>query len=598
MVGVLVVAALTAYVGQRALAAKSSLEQAQDQLQVLRTALGDPDQDLPELYGRLQASTTDAVAQTDNPVWSAYEHLWWVGPNLTAFRQTVEIVDDVVRDGIGPLAHAANGVSTDSLKPRDGRVDIAPLKKLGPAIVSMDDAVQAADTAAADIDTAQVVPQLETSIDLVRSRLQEVAPVTAQLRTAVPLLYPMLGGEGTRHYLLMFQNNAEERASGGNPASMAMLGVKDGKVTLGRQASSTDFPHPYDTPPYTPTGAGNKDWSTIYGDHASSYVTNITMTPDFPSTAKMAAAMWQQEFGGTVDGVISFDPVALSALLTVTGPIELADGTTIDAANAVSFLLHDVYAKYPDTGTQDAVFASAARSVFTMITSGEGDPRAYLAQLAPVVAEQRLKMWSTHAEEQALLLTSPLGTMLPADNNRATVLGVYNNDDSTSKMSYFMDQSVTVLTKTCEGVPTHTLTATVTNTLDKNQVDSLPDYVRAHQQRIPPGGDRQWVQVYGPVGGTLESVTIDGKPVVWGTSVSNKANSNDEATGVDSRRPAVEGTMYGRPVGVVSITLGPDSKKVVRAVFTGSPTDSKTVQVSHTPKVRKVPVKIASEACR
>lgn len=70
----------------------------------------------------------------------------------------------------------------------------------------------------------------------------------------------MLGGDGPRHYLLMFQNNAEERASGGNPASMAMITVDDGRVTLGRQASSSDFPHPYDKPVWTPTGPGNKDW--------------------------------------------------------------------------------------------------------------------------------------------------------------------------------------------------------------------------------------------------------------------------------------------------------------------------------------------------
>ena len=216
-----------------------------------------------------------------------------------------------------------------------------------------------------------------------------------------------------------------------------------------------------------------------------------------------------------------------------------------------------------------------------------------------MVAEQRLKMWSAHAEEQALLIGSPVGTMLPADNHRSTVLGVYNNDDSTSKMSYFMDQSVTVATKTCEGAPTYTVSATVINTLTKGQVDSLPEYVRPHQQRIPAGGDRQWVQLYGPVGGTFAvGRPSTASPVVWGTDVSDKANTNDQATGVDSRRPAVQGTMYGRPVGVVSITLGPASKKVVRAVFTGSPDDSTTVEVSHTPKVREVPVTITPQACR
>ena len=72
---VVVVGLLTADVGQRALAVKRNLEQAQDQLTVLRTAVGQPDQDLPALYAPLPASTAAAVAETDSPVWSDYEHL-------------------------------------------------------------------------------------------------------------------------------------------------------------------------------------------------------------------------------------------------------------------------------------------------------------------------------------------------------------------------------------------------------------------------------------------------------------------------------------------------------------------------------------------
>lgn len=593
------VAAITYWVGQRALAAKASLEQAQDQLRTFQAALGKPDQDLPDLYAQLQASSSAAVAETDNPASYAYEHVYWIGPNLKAFRQTAVMIDDVVRDGIGPLATAANGVSIDSLEPHDGRVDLAPLKRLGPAMIKVDDAVQSANATATKIDTTHVIPRLADPIERLRTQLQQVAPVTHQLRTAVPLLDPMLGGQGKRHYLLMFQNNAEERASGGNPASMAMITVDDGKVALGRQASSTDFPHPYDKPPYTPTGPGDEDWGSIYTDYTSTYVTNITMTPDFPTTAKLATAMWQDRFGGKVDGVISLDPVALSYLLRATGPIELSDGTEIDDANAVSFLLHDVYAKYPDGATQDEVFASAARSIFTTMMSGKGDPQAYLAQLKPAIAEQRLKVWSAHAAEQKLLLPSAVGTMLPPDNSAKTVLGVYNNDDATSKMSYFTDQSIKVATATCEGTPTYTVATTVTNTLREDQIDSLPSYMRAYQQRIPRGGDRQWVQLYGPVGGTLEDVYVDGKKVVWGTNLRNKDNTNPKATGVaSSRRPAVQGTMYDRPVGVVSITLGPEEKKTVKAVFSGSATDSKTVVVSHTPKVRETPVAVKTETCR
>ena len=599
VVGIVVVAAgFTAYVGRQALAAKESMERAQDQLQVFRSALGDADKDLPALYAPLRASAEDAAGKTGGRVWAFYEHVWWIGPNLKAFRQTTELVDDLVRDGVGPLANAADGVSIDSLKPKNGRIDLKPIKRLATVMVEVDGAIQAADGAAADIDTSHVVPQLSAPIIKLQDQLTEVAPISHQLRTALPMLPGILGGEGTRHYLLIFQNNAEERASGGNPASMAMLVVDNGKISLGRQASSTAFPHPYKEAPYVPTGKGNADWDKIYTVRSIKFVANLTMTPDFPTTAKLATAMWQDRLGGQVDGVISFDPVALSYLLKATGPVKLVDGTKLTAKTAVPYLLSEVYSKYPDNDAQDAVFASAAQTIFTAVTNGKGDPGAYLAQLRRAVAEQRLKVWSADTKEQAMLLTTPLGNMLPADNKRTTVLGVYNKADSTSKMSYYMDERIKVSTDICEARPTHTVTATVVNTLREDQIAGLSEYVRAHQKYIPPGGDRQLVQFYGPVGGTLKSITIDGKPVVWGTSANYKENTVPDATGADIRRPAAHGTMYGRPVGTVPITIPAASSVTVKAVFTGNADDSTTVQVSHTPKVRDVPVTLTSATCR
>ncbi|HVK34749.1 MAG TPA: DUF4012 domain-containing protein [Microlunatus sp.] len=259
---VLVVLALGAVVGQRAFAAKASLERAQGQLQTFRSAVAQPDQDLPALYEQVRASTEDAVGQSRTPAWSLLEHVPLIGADLEAFRQTTELVDAVVRDGIGPLAPAANGLSAESLKPTDGRIDLAPLQRLAPAVVDVDAAIQAASRSAGAIDTRHVVaPAPRADRGAARSARRGRPPQhrSATGRAALPA---MLGADEQRRYLLMFQNNAEERASGGNPASLALLTVDRGAIALGRQAGSGDFPSPYAEPPYAPTGGGNKDWPT------------------------------------------------------------------------------------------------------------------------------------------------------------------------------------------------------------------------------------------------------------------------------------------------------------------------------------------------
>jgi hypothetical protein len=308
--------------------------------------------------------------------------------------------------------------------------------------------------------------------------------------------------------------------------------------------------------------------------------------------------MWQKSIGGKVDGVISFDPVALSYLLNATGPITLKTGEQLNSGNAVQYLLSGVYAKYTDPTVQNAVFASAAQAVFKAVTSGQGSPQAYVAALTPMMADQRLKIWSVRKNEEDLLLTSPTGNMMPADNAKATTVGVYYNDDSTSKMSYYVNSTVDVKADVCAATPTYTVSTKVTDTLKASQVSGLTAYVLANQPRIVPGGAREWVQIYGPVGAKFVSATIDGQKVDFGTSIDYPLNTNYSATGELDHRPAVRGSLYGRPVAVVSINMAPQQTITVSAKFTGGTTPSKTVAVSHTPKVNPVPVTIENATCK
>ena len=51
----------------------------------------------------------------------------------------------------------------------------------------------------------------------------------------------MLGADGTRSYLVVFQNSAEWRSLGGVVGAVAQIDADDGRLALGAQASSTDF---------------------------------------------------------------------------------------------------------------------------------------------------------------------------------------------------------------------------------------------------------------------------------------------------------------------------------------------------------------------
>ena len=179
------------------------------------------------------------------------------------------------------MAVAAHGLSVDSLKPHDGGLDIAPLKRLDACRGVASTTRSRPPTGRRRRSTAGLVPQLAKPLPTFGSTPADAAPVTAELRKVMPVLYPALGGDGTRHYLLIFQNNAEERSSGGNPAALSMLVVNDGKVTLGTQPNSGDFPHPY--PSRWSPSAGTGPASTAPTPPTTRRTS--TFTPDFPQTA-------------------------------------------------------------------------------------------------------------------------------------------------------------------------------------------------------------------------------------------------------------------------------------------------------------------------
>ena len=154
---------------------------------------------------------------------------------------------------------------------------------------------------------------------------------------------------------------------------------------------------------------------------------------------------------------------------------------------------------------------------------------------------------------------------------------------------------MSVRAETCQASPTYTVTATVTNTLAVDLAPSLPEYVKAHKAGTVEGGDRQWVQLFGPVGAELASVRIDGVEVQRETSLSREVNTNPEATGAE-RRPSVQGVMDGRAVGVVSLADPHPQHGDGRGHRPcGRQYDH---EVSHTLKVRPVPVNVETTCPR
>lgn len=528
-----------AWVGIRGLMAKNALESALPAAKQVQSAVVDGDIASAKAAAKtLRTHAAEAASLTGDPVWRIAETVPLLGANLTAVRVSAASTDALASQVIDPLVGVADKVDPRAIKPVGQKIDLAPIEAAKPVVVKAQAAFHRAQSAVDALDTQGTLPQVSYAVDRLRIQLGKAATVVDAVGNSVRLLPPMLGADGPRTYLVLVQNQAELRATGGLIGALALIKADHGAISLEGQAAGTSIgPWP------TPLTAIPASTQGLYGPLLGRFIQDVNLTPHFPLAASTAATMWTQTHGGTIDGVLTIDPVVLSGLLKATGPVALPNGDALTSADAIPLLLSEAYKKFALPEEQDAYFASAATAVFDSVASGKADSAELVKALAASGSQRRLLVWSAHPDEQKVLAPTTLAGALPTSTASTAGLGVYFNDATGSKMDYYLTAKITAGTAICrvDGKPTSRISVTLTNRAPADAGTTLPDYVTgAGTYGVPPGNIRTRVAVYGATDGLLVSTTSDGAPYAT-------------IAGMDEKRP----------VSVFTIELAPGQSKTV-----------------------------------
>ena len=504
-----VVIAGVAWVGVDAIRARGELKAAAAQIQVLRGQVvkGDRTAAVATLRS-LQNHAAAANAGTHGPHWSAVRMLPRLGPNLRAVQTVSEVIDGLALHALPALMDATSLVDPKTLAPVDGRVDLKPLVKAAPQVVAADAEVQSAVRRLDAVRPDELFAAVATPLADLRTQVGKVATTTATAARAVRLLPPMLGADGPREYLMLVQNNAEQRATGGIPGSVILLQATGGRVKVVQQRSGNTLGGL--AKPVLPLTAQER---ALFGDDLGKTMLDVTFTPDFPRSAQLARAIWAKKVGGEVDGVLSIDPGALARVLGATGPVKLPAGQPLTEGNAEQLLLNTVYRQIADPTLQDAFFATTAATVFDAMLGGQGEPAKVVDALAQAAREGRLMVWSAHKEEQALLAGTVLSGQLVGVDGDSPVIGVYLNDGTAAKIGYYLRTDVVATSTGCGpgGSQSVAVKVTLTNTAPANAAD-LPPYLTGGGNVVPKGEVRMNVLLYAPSGGQVDDVRVSHGP--------------------------------------------------------------------------------------
>lgn len=179
------------------------------------------------------------------------------------------------------------------------------------------------------VDAEALPPEYKSTFLALKEKTALLADNFSAFERFLALSKIFLGFDQTKRYLLIFQNNAELRASGGFVGSFALLDLDRGQIkNLEVPAGGS-----YDTE------AGLYDLiaapEPLQLVRARWYFWDANWWPDWPTSARKLAWFYEHSGGSSVDGVISLTPTVIERLLKIIGPIDMTAeyGVVIEADN-------------------------------------------------------------------------------------------------------------------------------------------------------------------------------------------------------------------------------------------------------------------------
>jgi len=311
-----------------------------------------------------RAQVEFASARSDLWLWApVLDHLGWVpryGGQLAAASPAADTSFYITRcgrhllDGLEPVWPLVS-------HPRAGRpllAGVAPLLDANRAqfLAAGDDADRAA-LALRRLPRQSGNAVLDAAAARLRATLSGVQ-AGSRLLALAPLL---LGSRAPDRYLVLFQNPAQIRATGGFIGAVNFMTVTHGAVRT--MSSGSELPHEIDSvsPPLLEAAyTGEGPW--IFRDS--------NWSPDFPLSARIARWFYGEDTGRWADGVVGIVDNGIVEVLSATGPVYVpAYHETVDAGNVEALAQRYINSSYhgPSAGTSDTIRKQFFGHVFTAL---------------------------------------------------------------------------------------------------------------------------------------------------------------------------------------------------------------------------------------
>ena len=432
-------------------------------------------------------------------------------------------------DASTAIADASAFIDVDQLTLRNGRFDLDAIRLLGGPLTDVDASIDSLSDTIADVDSPWLAGPLSERLDDLDDDLDGYRPQLANAVQAIERVPALLGADGPRRYFIAFTTPAETRGLGGFMGNWTELTADDGRISVSASGRTSDLNLAGDERRVI---TGPEDWLESWGrygfDNGPGGTTgavpwsNITVSPQFPSTGQVMAELYPQSGGAPIDGVFALDPFAVAGLLEFTGPISV-DGAdrALNTNNVVDFLLVEQY-ETEDEARVDLLEEVSKETISLLLSGALPGPVVVADTLGPLVDEGRIVGWANAPDEQQYFDDLGLTGSMPSVANGDGLAVVFNNAGA-NKLDVYLEREVDydATVDTTTGATTATATVTLTN---RSPSSGLPGGVIGNYTGDAPGTNRILVSLYSALPVTSASVeTPDGDVADFQVQVGTEA---------------------------------------------------------------------------
>lgn len=489
----------------------------------------------------LQTTAQAMNEELSSPLWDVAAKLPVIGEDIQGVQTIASVLADASDNAIVPLTQSLVTTPPSACVNANGDLDIAAISTLLGTIQNSAPAMQRCTDKLASLPTFHI-EQLQKMISPAQEKISGINSMFQQVNTFAPIIRSMLGANGNRTYLLVAQNTAEIRASGGFPGSVGTVSINNGAIELG------DFTKVYDmmvedTPAQCNITA---EENALFYPWYTQYSWDNGFNPDYPRVASIWATAYQEKTSNSVDGVISITPTMVQDLLAATdNSFTLSDGTYIDGTNAAEVLQHDLYWKYLSDGSDmasgndicDALFSEAASYAFdaALENMNASSLTKLVSALMGGLDDRRVMIWLEDASEQQYIEEMGYSGSMSAATQKQPTLGVFINFWAGSKLGWWlgMDTKISEPVTGSDGSRTYHVTTTLTNYLTQQEATSGGTYIISGDAN-DRGNANPFLYFYAPAGGSISDIVASngatlGKATYQGLDVTFTCEVGDEA---------------------------------------------------------------------